>query len=377
MYYNSSLSSKGVGASGDVPVFRVVSLTFLAAGIVIANSVVLLTYLRHQTVRKHVPNLIIFHLAVADFVVGCWILPLQVAENIKGRWVFGEVLCKIYLTVVYWITSMHAVIIICLTLQRRLAIAKQTKHRSLLGHVNVTIALVISWIVVLAFFIFVVFVWPVMTQTRNINYENDCAGEFRASLGFTIFLGIAYCALPCATLVALCVNLTRKLYLRSLVNRRVHALVELKDSSQSPVYSIELERGAQDPRNPRRKAPPIPATQAVSSRGNDNSRSTPIQGEEHVRDQETGRGLRRYLKAYVLLAVLVTFYLLSWLSVATYNSISFICASCDERSVKFYSDMVLFGNSLINPFLYAATNVHFRKGFTRVLDFPKRFCRRE
>lgn len=72
-------------------------LTFIILVTIVGNILVILSVFTYKPLRI-VQNFFIVSLAVADLTVAILVLPLNVANMILGRWVFGIHLCKMWLT---------------------------------------------------------------------------------------------------------------------------------------------------------------------------------------------------------------------------------------------------------------------------------------
>nr|XP_018904368.1 PREDICTED: octopamine receptor [Bemisia tabaci] len=84
-----------------VPLLEAVATTIVLGLIilltVVGNILVILSVFTYRPLRI-VQNFFIVSLAVADLTVALLVMPLNVAYNLLGRWVFGIYLCKIWLT---------------------------------------------------------------------------------------------------------------------------------------------------------------------------------------------------------------------------------------------------------------------------------------
>ncbi|XP_072014931.1 LOW QUALITY PROTEIN: histamine H2 receptor-like [Amphiura filiformis] len=87
-----------------------------------------------------------------------------------------------------------------------------------------------------------------------------------------------------------------------------------------------------------------------------------------IRRQENNR----HRKAAITLAMIVGVFLICWLpyfAVTIYTSA--ICDDCVSVRLWAVVNYMLWCNSTINPFLYAVTNIHYRRNFARFLGIHK------
>lgn len=90
-----------IGIDLAVPQWEAILITLVLSIIIfltiIGNILVILSVFTYKPLRI-VQNFFIVSLAVADLTVAVLVLPLNVANMMIGRWVFGIHLCKMWLT---------------------------------------------------------------------------------------------------------------------------------------------------------------------------------------------------------------------------------------------------------------------------------------
>lgn len=86
------------GPAAMVTVIAVIAVTTALIVItVFGNILVIMSVVQYPPLRS-VPNIFIVSLAVADLTVAIGVLPLNVVYNVTGVWLFGGVVCKLWLT---------------------------------------------------------------------------------------------------------------------------------------------------------------------------------------------------------------------------------------------------------------------------------------
>ncbi|XP_030844086.1 5-hydroxytryptamine receptor 1A-like [Strongylocentrotus purpuratus] len=99
--------------------------------------------------------------------------------------------------------------------------------------------------------------------------------------------------------------------------------------------------------------------------------------------QANGSGLKertfaRHRKSAVVLGILVGCFLVCLLPVQVASVIFAICRyECVSFLTWDVTNSLVWGNSMINPFIYAATNKHFRRNFRRYLLLDRWACARK
>lgn len=79
-------------------------LACLSLFTVVGNCLVILAVFISTKLRT-VTNLFIVSLAVADLMVGLAVLPFSATWEIFGVWIFGEILCSMWLAVDVWMCT--------------------------------------------------------------------------------------------------------------------------------------------------------------------------------------------------------------------------------------------------------------------------------
>ncbi|XP_071495563.1 histamine H3 receptor-like [Diadema antillarum] len=349
-----------------IPFTRVIVCSALCVVATVSNAIVLATFVLERPIRKHVSNIIIVNLSISDFMVGCFSLPFFISEDIYGGWTHGEDICKFHLAVSFLLTSMPVFLVILLTLQRRLAMCEKTRYRALLGHKCATLVIIAAWITLFAFFIFLSYAWPEITDTHSVDYSYKCDMEYYSAFGFSLFMLVFENAIPFIILVALCMNLTLEIYKRS---RRIGFQMKPKADGAASISSNNLRKRASCQDNPSVSCPRKNDLNQASS----TSKESQSAADDKRRPTEKHGDFARYRKAYISLGVLVMFYLICWLPYVAVNIISMACPLCVSFNTYLTTIVFLYSNSAMNPFLYALTNIHYRRGFINVLRLPKRW----
>jgi histamine receptor H1 len=91
------------GISVDILVRKILlgCLLFSLSLFTIFGNLLILYAIRTEKRLRTVSNLFILSLAFADLVVGSFVMPLNAANIIAGRWPFSTVLCQMWLSVDY------------------------------------------------------------------------------------------------------------------------------------------------------------------------------------------------------------------------------------------------------------------------------------
>ena len=141
---------------------------------------------------------------------------------------------------------------------------------------------------------------------------------------------------------------------------------EIPENDTSP-------KNTEVPKNTKKKA-----IFSISTRGNGKEKpgnpgkgSMKMDGLKKKLDKKR-REFKRERRAAFILAVLVTVFILCWLPFNLTVIVGVICEyKCIPEKVFVVTENLVWANSALNPILYAATNVHFKRNFLRFLGFRK------
>ncbi|XP_020900018.1 octopamine receptor 1-like [Exaiptasia diaphana] len=128
----------------------VIEVTILLAINAVAffgNFLVCLASFRNHRLRT-TTNLYVIALAISDILAACITMPLTSAAIIKGRWIFGPVICGIQGFFVHFLiyASMHTMALTAIN--RYFRIVKPQKYKTLFGGNRAAIFLALVWILV-------------------------------------------------------------------------------------------------------------------------------------------------------------------------------------------------------------------------------------
>ncbi len=126
------------------------TLATLNVVVIIGNLLVVaavLTTVKLQTVT----NTFIVSLAVADLLVGVFVLPFSNANEVLRYWTFGPIWCSVWLAVDVWLCTASILNLCAISLDRYLAISKPFKYPNLMtpkrGKILVALVWVLSFLI--------------------------------------------------------------------------------------------------------------------------------------------------------------------------------------------------------------------------------------
>uniref|UniRef100_A0A8C8HKL4 G-protein coupled receptors family 1 profile domain-containing protein n=1 Tax=Oncorhynchus tshawytscha TaxID=74940 RepID=A0A8C8HKL4_ONCTS len=322
--YSGTVHETGAAHPGYMMVILAVLMIILVVVVVAGNALVILAFIVDKSLRNQ-SNYFFLNLAISDFLVGAFCIPVYIPYNLTGRWVLGRGLCKLWLLMDYLLCTASVFNIVLISYDRFLSVTRAVKYRaqrSMTHHA--VVKMVAVW--VLAFLLYgpAIIFWELVVG-KSIVPADECFAEFYCTWYFLLSASTFEFFTPfiSVTFFNLCIYLNIQRRNKSRAIRKE----DTKDEELSPSSSGE-----------------------------------PNKGSRLSRDKKIAKSL----------AIIVCIFGICW---APYTLLMIIRAACSGRCVEHYWYEVTFWllwlNSGINPFLYPLCHSSFRRAFAKILC-PKR-----
>ncbi|XP_075895648.1 histamine H3 receptor isoform X2 [Nelusetta ayraudi] len=180
--FNSSGNLTRVAEAGTVfPGYLSVILSVLMVTLVVVvvagNALVIMAFVVDKTLRNQ-SNFFFLNLAISDFLVGAFCIPLYIPYNLTGRWMLGKGLCKVWLVMDYLLCTASVFNIVLISYDRFLSVTRAVKYRA---QRNMTRQAVLKMVAVwvLAFLLYgpAILFWE-SAVGRSIVPSHECDAEF-------------------------------------------------------------------------------------------------------------------------------------------------------------------------------------------------------
>ena len=367
-WWNSSDPSDGYPLERQISVGIIISAMIIFT--LIGNLMVMGAFYRDRRINSKIANWYIVNMSVADFAVGCSSLILSIIWTLKGSWLFGEILCKIYLFVDYVTFTVPVCTIICISLDRYWLVTKKLNYPKYATKTKAVMFIVSMWTFCIVYYGIVTYAWISITGFEDIiDYSYNCELEATYNFPFQLFMIAFFFILPLLIIATLNLIIYLNIYRRSrgfVQTKPVAAQSgqELTSASTSPGQSNinETNLGSS---NPDTEKGVSESTISISVQLKDQVKvGKPTVNKKRIE-------FNRHRKAAITLAVLVGIFIVCWLPFYIASILSAFCGECVHHQVWSAVNYLLWGNSMINPLLYAAMNVHFRENFVKFLGLNR------
>ncbi|XP_039381680.1 histamine H4 receptor isoform X2 [Mauremys reevesii] len=351
-----------------VLVLLAVLMVLIALITVLGNGLVVLAFLVNKDLRHR----------------SAFCIPLYIPYVLTGKWMFGRLLCKLWLVVDYLMCTASAFSIVLISYDRFLSVTKAVTYRNQQGMMSKTVVKMVAvW--VFAFLIYgpAILIWDHVAG-YSIIHDGECNAEFYYNWYFLLCASTFEFFTPCISVAYFNMHIYRDIQkrkrnrLQSTVNISKQVSVPPTGNNVLMADHCSLKEDVSSPDSETEDSLSTSRTQVQSAvtDGSHQSRGysiTPDNDQSVALRAKTRSKLNRDKKIAKSLAIIVCVFAICW---APYSLLMIIraacCGECVNDVLYEITFWLLWLNSSVNPFLYPLCHVRFRKAFMKILC-PKRF----
>uniref|UniRef100_A0A3P9HRS0 Histamine H3 receptor-like n=1 Tax=Oryzias latipes TaxID=8090 RepID=A0A3P9HRS0_ORYLA len=359
-YYFDSSSTRVQSSlvfSGPMFVLLMVMMVTLVVVIVLGNALVIWAFKVDKSLRRQC-NYYFLNLAISDFLVGAFCIPVYIPYILTGRWTLGRGLCKLWLVVDYLLCSASVFSIVLISYDRFLSVTRAVSYRARQSMTHQAIIKMIAvWVLAFVLYGPAIIFWELVVGKSRVP-KDECFAEFYYSWYFLLSASMLEFFSPFISVAFF--NLS--IYL-SIRRRRQHH------------REAQLQLQANEPASAHGESNPLSQNWGFGIkrplRGSFHSQtSSPCLGKPDPSPSRVAHPSRlsRDKKIAKSLAIIVCVFAICW---APYTLLMIIRAACQGRCIQHHWYEVTFWllwlNSAINPFLYPLCHSSFRRAFSKIL----------
>jgi muscarinic acetylcholine receptor M3 len=153
------------------------------------NVLVMVSFFLDRQIR--IPtNYFILSLAVSDFLIGLFSMPLYTLYLMLGSWPFGEIICNLWLSLDYTVclTSIYTVLFI--TIDRFCSVKIPAKYRKWRSRNKIIIMVALTWIIPISLFFTAIFIGNYARQEKFD--PKNCDVTWSSNFVFNFTLVVSY-----------------------------------------------------------------------------------------------------------------------------------------------------------------------------------------
>ncbi|XP_037984595.1 histamine H3 receptor-like isoform X1 [Motacilla alba alba] len=343
---------------------------------ILGNMLVILAFIMDRNLR-HRSNYFFLNLAVSDFAVGVFCMPLYIPYSLTGKWYLGRGICKLWLVMDYLLCTASVFNIVLISYDRFLSVTKAVSYRAQQGITsNPANEMMAIWLFAFLLYCPAILFWEHVAG-HSVVAVDQCYAEFFNNWYFLL------CASTLEFFVPLLLVTYFNLHIFHNIQRRQRR-GSVQDC-ESPRSSSLSWRFCGLPR-PGASSPSSEAEDSVSSSMRPKKESSGTDGSSPSRDNSVTPGkdfsvsfcaktqskLQRDKKIAKSLAIIVCVFAICW---APYSLLMIIRGACQGTCVHNFlyeaTFWLLWINSSLNPFLYPLCHVKFRMAFLKILCHKK------
>ncbi|KAM6445087.1 histamine H3 receptor-like [Rhynochetos jubatus] len=353
-------------------------MVLLALVTILGNVLVILAFIMDRNLR-HRSNYFFLNLAISDFAVGAFCMPLYIPYSLTGKWHLGRGVCKLWLVMDYLLCTASVFNIVLISYDRFLSVTKAVSYRAQQGITsNPGIKMVAIWIFAFLLYCPAILFWEHVAGC-SVVAADQCYAEFFNNWYFLLCASTLEFFVPLLSVTYFNVHI-----FHNIQRRQRHSSVQDCEPPRSGSLSW---RFCLLPR-PGSSSPPLEAEDSVSSSTRPKKESlvteslSPSRGNSVTPENDfsfsfcarTRSKLQQDKKIAKSLAIIVCAFAICW---APYTLLMIIRGACQGKCIhKSWYEItfwLLWINSSLNPFLYPLCHVKFRMAFMKILC-PKKFA---
>ncbi|KAG9474866.1 histamine H3 receptor-like [Eleutherodactylus coqui] len=393
----------------SVSILLAVLMILMVLATVLGNALVILAFVVDKGLRTQ-GNFFFLNLAIADFLVGGFCIPLYIPYVLTGQWKFGKGLCKLWLVMDYLLCTASVFNIVLISYDRFISVTKAVSYRAQKGMTrNAVFKMLIVWVAAFLLYGPAIISWEYIARA-TILPEGECYVEFYYNWYFlmiastveffTPFISVTYFNL------SIYINIKKRTMMRNeeLAQGQEHCEMSFQKKKKKKEHFIFFVKPAERPHMDARKQTTCLTAAETCLAGqrsqrlkghtldlNINQDLPPLQVEVQTKKHQdcfyktvenacsnvrtdmassiaNRFRLSRDKRVAKSLAIIVCVFGLCW---APYTLLMIIRAACHGHCVQHYlyeiSFWLLWLNSAINPILYPLCHMSFRKAFMKLL----------
>ncbi|CAF2468583.1 unnamed protein product [Rotaria sp. Silwood2] len=210
-------------------------LSFLTTG---GNLLVLISFRINKQLRT-VTNYFLLSLAVADFTIGFFSMPIFFTFFEQDRWPFGSFLCDVWLSVDYTMSNASVANLLLICFDRYFSITRPLTYRSKRTPKRASIMIGFAWVISCLIWTPWIWIWPYVDKRLP---EGECRLPFASKATVAIPTAVAAFYLP-VTLMCL---LYFRIYRETVKRRKELHLLQAQNHVSNPQTTITTNISSND-----------------------------------------------------------------------------------------------------------------------------------
>ncbi|XP_063309111.1 histamine H3 receptor-like [Pelobates fuscus] len=355
-----------------------VHISFFILVTVFGNTLVIVAFIEDRRLRNQ-SNFFLLNLAICDFFIGAFCVPLYVPYMFTGKWILGNICCKLWLVIDNLMCTASALSVVLISYDRFLSVTMAIKHRCQQNkHSQTVLKMAAVWILSSLVYSPAILFWEYFDHDK-ITSDTVCVPGFYYNWHFLLGASTFDFILPLTSISFFNLSIYWNIQTRS--KNKKHTVVSSISSNKteaqvglSVLSNNILNNGIDSTETKRKMAKTLPTLLTLNRCFGKDIKLYGSQTESVQSNTIRIINLSQDKKMAKSLSVLVGVFFICW---APYSLLMVIRAACHDYCADSYwyeiTFWLLWVNSSINPFLYPLCHASFKKAFIKV--FYKYLCR--
>ncbi|XP_014792377.1 PREDICTED: histamine H3 receptor-like [Calidris pugnax] len=347
-------------------------MALLALVTILGNVLVILAFIMDRNLR-HRSNYYFLNLAISDFAVGAFCIPLYIPYCLTGKWLLGRGICKLWLALDYLLCTASVFNIVLISYDRFLSVTKAVSYRAQPRTTsNPVIKMVAIWVFAFLLYCPAILFWEHVAG-YSVVAADQCHAEFFDNWYFLLCASTLEFFVPLLSVTYFNVHIFHNIQRRQRHGSTQDYQPARRDSLSwrfclSPRLgtfspSSEAEDSVSSSTRPKKES--LVTESSSPSRGGS---ITPANDFSISFCARTRSKLQQDKKIAKSLAIIVCAFAICWAPYTLLMIIRGACkGTCVHNTLYEITFWLLLINSSLNPFLCPHCHVKFRMAFMKIL----------
>uniref|UniRef100_A0A8C5PDQ9 G-protein coupled receptors family 1 profile domain-containing protein n=1 Tax=Leptobrachium leishanense TaxID=445787 RepID=A0A8C5PDQ9_9ANUR len=332
--------------SDGVKVLIITLMSILTFFTVFGNILVMLAFIVDKRLRTQ-SNYFLLNLAICDFFVGAFSMPLLLPYMLNGKWMLGRIVCKLWLTIDYTVCVASSFSVVLISYDRFISVTKAVLYRQQQNrHRQTVFKMAAVWILSFILYGPAILFWNMAFGGKEIP-DNICVADFFDIWYFNFGTSVFDFALPLISI--------------SFFNLSIYWSIKKRNDIVIYASSLQQNGGVTGPTKSK-------INRYLRHFHQKGSTFSPINGRLNTQDVNIIK-LSQDKKIAKSLLIIVCIFLICW---APYSFLISIGKACNGYCIQSYwydiTMCLLYANSAINPILYPLCHKSFRSAFNMIFE---------
>ncbi|XP_073533056.1 histamine H3 receptor-like [Phyllobates terribilis] len=366
-FTNSSFEIDEMAQGVTILIIMLISLFIFIT--VAGNSLVIACFIEDKRLRSR-SNLFLLNLAICDFFIGAFCIPLYVPYIFTGKWILGKLICKLWLVIDNLMCTASAFNVVLISYDRFLAVTMAVVyHTQRQQHYKTVLKMAAVWILSSLLYSPAILLWDYF-DSNNSFAEDLCLPSYYNSWHFLLVASSFDFLLPLLSISFFNLSIYWNIKIRSKKKREssIFAICSSEEEIFQIPYTVPegfIHSDQNGLRLPKLEIVAKSFSHLYSKKTKPNRSQSVSTSQSNIHIVKLSHDKKIAKSLFILVCV----FCICW---APYSLLMTIRAACHDYCIASYwyeiTFWLLWINSSINPILYPLCHSSFRTAFIKVIS---------